>query len=461
MKTFFLSVLVLFASFCVFAQDSHYRIADISISGNEKTKPQTILREFRYSVGDTISADEIDSEISTFSDNLHRLMLLDNINVSYTNIDSTNICINVKITERWYYWVYPILEIADRNLTSYFHYRDFSKINYGVAFDWLNFRGRNEMLNFKIRLGYKEHYAVSYQKPNIGKRKTGGIWLNAEYFRQKKDIAYISDNKPVYAENAEKYIRNIYNIGIGYIYRPQTNYDFALSLTYQNITSKDSLLFTQIPERQEYFVPAFAFDYDNRDNKVCPKSGVHATLDAKTFVNTNAETFVFVNANFEYNDNIYRDKLFYNGKLSYKQFYGDKKLIPINKRIDLCNDYLIRGFDYYYITGKNFLNLQNTFSFKILNRRDFSLPKWIPAKFRTPYIQILLDLFADFAYSSNFADNFNDNNSLSNKPLYSVGTGFSFETYYDRVLKVYTAYNVNLNFIGVFVDYKTPIYKKF
>lgn len=453
-------VLLLLCSQGFFAQE-YYRVADIVISGNEKTKPQTILREFRYSIGDSIPVDEVDPEIATFSDNLHRLMLFNNIDVSYFQADSTNITVNVLVVERWYYWVYPILEIADRNLTSYFYYRDFRRLNYGAAFDWLNFRGRNEMLNFKVRLGYKEHYAISYQKPNIGRNRASGIWINAEYFRQKQDISCIADNKPVYTENIDKYIRNSFDVGAGYVFRPQTNYDFSLSLTYQNIVSKDSMLFMQVPYKQNFFIPAFGFDYDTRDSKVCPKKGMHAEFGVKAFVDLESNVFAFANASFEYNCNVYNDRLFYHGAISYKQFLGDEEIIPVNKRIELCRDYLVRGFDYYYIIGRNFESMQNTISVKILNHRDFSLPRWIPRKFREPYIQILMDFFADVAYSSNFVENFKTNNSLSQKPIWSVGAGLSFETYYDRVLNVYVAYNGNFNNIGVFVNYITPIYKKF
>ena len=61
----------------------------------------------------------------------------------------------------------------------------------------------------------------------------------------------------------------------------------------------------------------------------------------------------------------------------------------------------------------------------------------------------------------NFASDFEAENPLAQKPIYSAGAGLSFETYYDRVLKVYAAYNGNFNFVGFFVDYRTPIYKKF
>lgn len=453
-------VLIALCSLCMYAQE-YYSISDITITGNEKTKPQTILREFRYSVGDSISVDEVDAEVTAFADNLRRLMLFNNIEVTYLQSDSTNIIVNVQVVERWYYWVYPILEIADRNLTSYFYYRDFRRLNYGAAFDWLNFRGRNEMLNFKVRLGFKEHYAVSYQKPNIGRNRASGIWVKAEYFRQKKDIAYIADNKPVYTENIDKYIRNSIGVGAGYVFRPQTNYDFSLSLSYQNIVSKDSMLSKSIPFKQNFLIPAFGFDYDTRDSKVCPKKGIHAEFGVKTFIDLESNVFAFTNADFEYNCSVFKDRLYYHGAISYKQFFGDEEVIPINKRIELCRDYLVRGFDYYYIIGSNFESLQNTFSIKILNRRDFSLPRWIPKKFRNPYIQIFTDFFADIAFSSNFVDDFETSNTLSQKPIWSVGAGLSFETYYDRVLNVYVAYNGNLNNIGVFVNYITPIYKKF
>lgn len=462
MRKFLLVLLQMLCLSGLMAQERYFRVTDISISGNEKTKPQTILREFRYSVGDSIPEAILDKEIQNFTDNLRRLMLFNNVEVSCTDADSTGaVAIGVNVTERWYYWVYPILEIADRNLTSYFYYKDFKKINYGVAFDWLNFRGRNEMLNFKVRLGYKEHYAVSYQKPNMGRRHWSGIWLKAEYFRQKKEIAYISECKPVYADNEGRYIRSIIDAGAGYVFRPHVNYEFSLSLSYQNIRSRDSLLLAYVDGMQHFMIPAFTFDYDNRDSKVAPTSGIHAQLGAKVFADFYANAFAYANLKMEYNTNIYRDRLFYHGTLSHRQIFGNYASVPMNMRIELCRDNLIRGFDYYYIMSQNFSALQNTFSVKLLNRCDFSLPRWIPKKFREPYIQIYADMFVDLAYCGNFAPDIKNENPLVQKPIYSAGAGLSFETYYDRVLKVYAAYNGNFNFFGVFVDYVTPIYKKF
>ena len=462
MRKFLLVLVQMLCLSVLLAQERYIHVSDISVSGNDKTKPQTILREFRYSVGDSIRVSALDSEIQNFTDNLRRLMLFNNVEVSCSEPDSAaSVAVNVKVTERWYYWVYPILEIADRNLTSYFYYKDFRKINYGAAFDWLNFRGRNEMLNFKLRLGYKEHYAVSYQKPNMGRHKRSGIWAKVEYFRQKKEIASVVECKPVYAENEDMYIRSISDAGVGYVFRPDMNYEFSLSVTYQNIWSGDSLLLSSGSQWQNFLVPALTFEYDNRDSKVCPTSGLHAEFEAMVYSELKTSTFAFANLGFEYNSNVYSDLIFYHGALRYMQFFGDYGDIPFNKRIELCRGNIIRGFDYYYILGRNFSALQNTFSIKLLGRRDFTLFRWIPAKFRNPYIQIYADLFADLAYCSNFASDFEAENPLACKPIYSAGAGLSFETYYDRVLKVYAAYNGNFNFFGVFVDYRAPVYKKF
>ena len=66
------------------------------------------------------------------------------------------------------------------------NYSDFSRINYGVFFNWENFRGRNELLKVKIRTGFKEHFLISFQTPFINKNKTLGIGVDLNLFRRKK-----------------------------------------------------------------------------------------------------------------------------------------------------------------------------------------------------------------------------------------------------------------------------------
>ena len=70
MRKFLLVLLQMLCLSGLMAQERYFRVADISISGNEKTKSQTILREFRYSVGDSITESSLDKEIQNFTDNL-------------------------------------------------------------------------------------------------------------------------------------------------------------------------------------------------------------------------------------------------------------------------------------------------------------------------------------------------------------------------------------------------------
>ena len=54
--------------------------------------------------------------------------------------------------------------------------------------NWENFRGRNELLKFKIRKGFKEHYLLAYEVPYFNKNKTIGINTNLQLFRRKKSF---------------------------------------------------------------------------------------------------------------------------------------------------------------------------------------------------------------------------------------------------------------------------------
>lgn len=473
-KTYSFAVLIrfwqyfsLFAIFSFFArniyaqQDSTVVVGRINIYGNEKTKSEIILRETDISEGDTISIDEFRHKLKSFKENLCRTMLFNYINIEYS--DSAEIVdVDVKVDERWYYWVYPILEIADRNATSYFYYRDFKKINYGAAFDWLNFRGRNEMLNFKIRLGYKEHYAVSYQKKNIGPKYRGGLWVNAEFFRQKEITTAVVDNKPVYSEN-EKYIKNVFSVGAGYIFRPQINYDLNIGLTYARNSYNDSAYLGVPSYVQHLLMPRVKFDYDNRNNKVYPTSGLDFNVEIKMYgdVKNFEKSFATANVGFEYNVPVFRDIIFYRANANYRHIIGDPSKILEDRKIELCKDFGIRGYDYYYILGSHFESLSNTFSFKLWNSRIYQFPDWVMRKFRKIYVRIYSDFFVDVAYSGKFANLTYNENTLYGKFFYSTGVGVNIETYYDRLLKVYVAYNGYFNNVGVFIDYKTPIYKLF
>ena len=65
---------------------------------------------------------------------------------------------------------FPSWNMPNRNFSEFVKNREWDKINYGAFLKWNNFRGRNELLTGKIRLGYIKEYALAYSIPNLGKR---------------------------------------------------------------------------------------------------------------------------------------------------------------------------------------------------------------------------------------------------------------------------------------------------
>jgi outer membrane protein assembly factor BamA len=457
------AVLTLFVS----AQEDFFIINEIVLSGNKRTKPEVITRELTFNLNDTIIKEDLEKKIERSTSNLLNTSLFNFVDIT-PNYEENKAYITINLEERWYYWIYPIFEQADRNLSSFIYYHDFSKINYGLAFDWLNFRGKNETLRFKIRLGYKEQYSISYQKKGIGTKRVSGTWYIAEYFRQKKSINGISENKPTYAENEKKYIKNYMNFGLGYTYRPEINYHINIGLIYQNSVYKDSTFFiSNFPDHNEfitnYIVPRLKFEYDNRNSRIYPTKGVFLKISSGLHfgISEKSQNFFTFYSSAEYNTPILKNILFYKAGISYNQFFNVKANILFDQKLDFISQNIIRGYEYLYFVSPQFLNFQNTFNIKISDFRIHYLPSFLPDEFSKTYTKLYLDVFFDAAvsYNSNFF--YESVNTMAGKIVYSTGIGLNLETYYDRLIQIHVAYNSYSNKIGIFVDYKTPLYKLF
>ena len=192
MQRAFLILLLFFVSFLGYSQDT-ITISNITITGNKITQAEIILRELALSENSLFSATDLEQKIKESEQNLINLKLFNFVEINHTLKDS-QVEITIDVTEKWYFWPYPVFEISERNFNSWWNefkasdYSDFSRLNYGLYLNWNNFRGRNELLQLKIRRGFKEHYLFSYQVPYFNKEKTIGINTNLQLFRRKKSF---------------------------------------------------------------------------------------------------------------------------------------------------------------------------------------------------------------------------------------------------------------------------------
>ncbi|MBN2779376.1 MAG: BamA/TamA family outer membrane protein [Bacteroidales bacterium] len=453
-------------SLSVFAQSTDRpKELQIYLQGNEVTKSFIVLREIEFASGDSLSFDDLQLAIEKSIDNLNRLQLFNFIDVE-TIESADNIEVKFTFQERWYYWGYPILEHSERNLSTFLYYRDISRINYGAAFDWFNFRGRDEMLRFKTRLGFKEHYAISYHKPGFGKRRVDGIWVFADFFRQKKVISSISGNQPVYLQNDDKYLRNILQFGLEYSYRPQINYVLEIGVKlnqyFFNSDFYENNLNGQI--RPQLIMPKIGLKYDNRNSIIYPTSGyfINMRFVASLFSNKEFSNNTHLTALIQKNSTIPNSDVFLRNELFVAKYMSDNnKLVLFEDMFNFYGGFYMRGYEYYYFPSDFIFSLKNTLIYKIFDFRLDILPNILPDEFSKAFSIVYLEMFADVALSESVQNPLIVNNEFDHKFAYSVGVGVSMETYYDRLLQFRLAYNAIFNKFGIFAEFKSPLYKNF
>ena len=176
--------LFLFLSQLVQAQTT---VSTVLLSGNTKTQNNIIIRELSFEKDSSYTNLVLDKKIKESKENLINLKLFNFVTINKTE-NKNSAEIKIEVSEKWYIWPFPIFEISERNFNTWWeefsanNYSDFSRLNYGVSFNWENFRGRNELLKLKIRKGFKEHYLLAYEVPYFNKNKTIGMNTNLLFF---------------------------------------------------------------------------------------------------------------------------------------------------------------------------------------------------------------------------------------------------------------------------------------
>ena len=195
MKNILFFLLLLFFTEVTQAQ---IKVTSISLNGNLKTQNDIILRELSFEENENYTQKDLTEKIKESKENLVNLKLFNFVEINKVVKDNTA-QITIDVIEKWYIWPYPVFEISERNFNTWWeefsanNYSDFSRLNYGMFFNWENFRGRNELLQLKIRKGFKEHYLLAYKVPYFNKNKTLGVNTNLQFFRRQK-THYATEN---------------------------------------------------------------------------------------------------------------------------------------------------------------------------------------------------------------------------------------------------------------------------
>lgn len=86
------------------------KISAIEISGNKKTRAYIVNRELPYKAGDIVSKDSLPILNTIAQQQLFNTALFLETNVIAEPIDSNSVKINIQLKERWYFFLYLILD---------------------------------------------------------------------------------------------------------------------------------------------------------------------------------------------------------------------------------------------------------------------------------------------------------------------------------------------------------------
>ena len=272
------------------------QVGRVIILGNKVTKNRIIERELSLQPGDTISSKRLPGIIQWDKNKLYNLRLFNTVSVRALELDQEHIDLLVEVTERWYIFPVPILELSDRNFndwwTNYNH--DFSRINYGLRLYKYNFRGRNESLRLTAQFGFYKKFDLQYKIPNLDRKQKHGIAFNFDYATP-KNLAYRTGNSTkdgqdtldhvlvFYRDPNEIVVKKSFGAGIGYSYRKSFfethafNFNYRESHVIDNILALNPIYYSYNKTSQRYFAASYSFISEHRDVVQYPLKGYQFT----------------------------------------------------------------------------------------------------------------------------------------------------------------------------------------
>lgn len=430
----------------------------IQIIGNEKTKAEVIIRELVFQKGDSIPASKLNDFIKESKNNLLNSSLFNFVTI-HPQMRLNKVFFVVIVEERWYLWPIPIIEQADRNINSWLQQKDYKRVNYGLHLIKYNFRGRREVLNLKIRLGYREQYMISYENPYLDAKKKFGLFIGYSLFRQ-HELAYITNkNKLMYYNDDQDYVLNETRSDIGITYRNKWYNSHYFQIGYNRNEVMDTITVLN-PDYQskkgnteQFFKLKYDFDFDKRDSKIYPLYGsryfISLTQNGLGILSNTTENTILkigLQQNYKISQEFYI-------QFTNKTQYSFNTDMPFYMKSALGYYDYLRGYEYYVIKGQDYFIQSIDVKYALMPKKIIYMNPIPFSKFNKTHLSIFLNTFFDIGYIS---DN-NEYNAdyLANECIYSYGIGVDIVTYYDKILQLNIARN-NYKEMDIFIHFKVP-----
>ncbi|MEO8766442.1 MAG: POTRA domain-containing protein [Ginsengibacter sp.] len=440
-------------SITTFFQHSHpadsiskFRIHNIIITGNKKTKAYIILRELHFKKGDSILSLNMDEQLQKARDRVYNTTLFIEVTVVPEIISLSDFDVKVTVKERWYVFPIPWFQLADRSFNEWLvkYNGSLKRVNYGVRFFQYNTSGRNDQLSLTLINGFTRNISFEYKAPYTNPALSDGVIFAAGYL-QTREVPYQTDfhNNLIYFKN-EEFVKKEWYVTGAYSSRKGIKKKETFSITFRHIKVDDSLIsahynpgyFNSTSPTQNFIELGYRLQYIEVDNILYPLKGYAISLSLlKRGLQTDGGINRFTmrttcNKYYAYPHNWYTSvRLTAQVELPFDQPY-------INQRAFGYQDDYLRGDEYFAIDGVAFGLARFDVKKKLLH---FNLPTFLRSKtYRKFPFTIYGKTFFDAGYAY-IQDKFRSN--LNNRFLYSGGFGVDILTLYDFKLTIECSFN--------------------
>lgn len=382
-------------------KDSLIRVDSIQLMGNLITKPDVIMRELTFKLGDTI-----DAQVLKFNkDRVFSLSIFNEVKIDHYLLGKISI-VRIMVKESWYIWPIPFLEFKEHNS---------KKPSYGVDFSWMNFRGRNEKIKTKISLGYDASVLSSYENPMIGVDNLYYTGVFVQYLNQK------NQNEELKSAFGEKVKTRHYDLYLLFGKRSTLFTKISLSAGYHAY----SYNYSEIANNKNNF-PYIAFDFQSDTRDLAQSAGQGHLYKLKVTYNgagVNKVSYMKSQADFIFYTPMI-DRFVFKSRLLLKHIRG--ATIPFYDLNYLGLDPKIRGDYSYHTEGGDIYFSSFEIKYTLLKETNLQLDlPLIPTQFTQYRTGIYTYTFCDLGVADKELSSFR--NSITSG--YGVGLGILFLPY--------------------------------
>jgi outer membrane protein assembly factor BamA len=421
-------------------------IDNIFITGNNKTKAKIILRELSVEKGKRYPINTLNEILQADRNKIYNTKLFNTVEVGLLELNLEKVDIVVKVSERWYLFPIPLIDIIDRNFNDWWvnHDHDFRRIIYGLSLYHFNMRGMNERMTLTAQFGYSRRYEFEYEFPYIDASQRNGLGFFVRY-QEYNNLHFDNyENKRVFLDSDSLLKKGVYT-GINYVRRNSFYTRHNIYLSYRDshiadtITSLNPNYLGISGNQQQYFSLAYSFDHDKRDIVAYPLEGFKVSASVEKIGLGIYDDVDVINFRADYARYIKLKKGFYFS--NYSSIYlskPDSQPYSVINGVGFGND-VVRGYELYVIHGQHYF-VNKTSLKKVLLSGSKQIKNFPLEQFSHFPYAIYLKTYFDMGYAINTRA-YEGNSYLADELLFGGGLGLDIVTMYDIIIRLEYSFN--------------------